>query len=45
MFFMKEGSRARIEKNVDEFGDSFARDLTVAELKTVRLEGSIGCLS
>lgn len=35
MFFTKEDSKASIEENVDEYGDSYARDVTVKELDEV----------
>ena len=36
MFFTTAESESRIEDAVDEYGDSFARDITVEELKEVR---------
>ena len=36
MFFTSAESESRIEGAVDEYGDSFARDITVDELKEVR---------
>ena len=36
MFFTATESESRIEGAVDKFGDSFARDITVDELKEVR---------
>ena len=36
MFFTTAESESRIEGAVDEYGDSFARDITVEELKEVR---------
>ena len=36
MFFTTSESESRIEGAVDEYGDSFARDITVEELKEVR---------
>jgi len=35
MFFTKAESETRIESAVDEYGDSFARDITVDELKSI----------
>lgn len=45
MFFTKEDSVDMIERNVDEYGDSFARDLSLDELRSLfdempKLEGS-----
>jgi len=45
MFFTKEDSRDMIEQNVDEYGDSFTRDLSLDELRSIfdempKLEGS-----
>ena len=37
MFFITAESESRVEGAVDEYGDSFARDITVDELKDVRL--------
>ena len=36
MFFTTMESESRIEGAIDEYGDSFARDVTVNELKEVR---------
>lgn len=36
MFFTTAESEARIGDAVDEYGDSFARDITIEELKEVR---------
>ncbi len=36
MFFTTAESESRVEGAVDEYGDSFARDITVDELKKVR---------
>ena len=33
MFFTAEESKSHIESAVDEYGDSFARDVTVNELR------------
>lgn len=33
---MREESKASIGENIDEYGDSYARDVTVDELKEVR---------
>ena len=35
LFFMAEGEREEYENNVDEFGDSYARDTSLEELKVV----------
>lgn len=35
MFFTREESKASIEENTDEYGDSYARDVTVEELEEV----------
>lgn len=35
MFFIREESKASIEENIDEYGDSYARDVTVEELNEV----------
>ena len=35
MFFTKETSKGMIDINVDEYGDSFARDTDVNELKNI----------
>ena len=37
MFFTTAQSETRIEGAVDEYGDSFARDITVEELKEARV--------
>lgn len=36
MFFTTAESETRVEDATDEYGDSFARDITVEELKEVR---------
>ena len=36
MFFTTKESESRIEGAIDQYGDSFARDVTVNELKEVR---------
>lgn len=36
MFFTAEDSESHIERAVDEYGDSFARDVTVDELREAR---------
>ena len=36
MFFATAESESRIEGAIDQYGDSFARDVTVNELKEVR---------
>lgn len=36
VFFMPEGKEEEVTANVDKFGDSYARDTTVDELKDVR---------
>lgn len=35
MFFTTEESKKEITKNVDHYGDSYARNLTIEELRTV----------
>lgn len=45
MFFTKEDSRDMVEQNVDEYGDSFARDFSLDELRSIfdempKLEGA-----
>lgn len=35
MFFTTAESESQIEGAIDEYGDSFARDITVGELKEV----------
>ncbi len=35
MFFIKEESKSMIESNIDEYGDSFARDVSLDELREV----------
>lgn len=35
MFFMKAESKSMIESNIDEYGDSFARDVSLDELREV----------
>ena len=37
MFFTTTESESRIEGAIDQYGDSFARDVTVNELKDVRI--------
>ena len=37
MFFTREESKASLEENIDEYGDSYVRDVTVEELKEVLL--------
>ena len=36
MFFIKDESKLVIESSIDEYGDSFARDVTIDELREVR---------
>lgn len=36
MFFVTEKSKFDIDQNVDKFGDSFARDVGLEELRQVR---------
>lgn len=36
MFFATEKSNFEVDQNVDKFGDSFARDVSVEELRKVR---------
>lgn len=36
MFFVNEKSKFDFDQNVDKFGDSFARDVNVEELRKVR---------
>ena len=36
MFFTKEESKATIQGSIDEYGDSFARDTGLDELREVR---------
>ena len=36
MFFTMPASEARTEGAIDEYGDSFARDITTKELQEVR---------
>lgn len=45
MFFTREDSKDLIEQNIDEYGDSFARDSSVDELRSIfdempKLEGA-----
>lgn len=35
MFFTKEDSKDMIDENVDEYGDSFARDISIDELRSI----------
>ena len=37
MFFTTTESECRIKGAIDQYGDSFARDVTVNELKEVRI--------
>ena len=37
MFFVNDKSKFSIDQNVDKFGDSFARDVSLEELRKVRL--------
>ena len=37
MFFTLDEDKEDIEHNVDKYGDSFARDVTIEELRTVSL--------
>lgn len=36
MFFTKDDSKERTQHTVDDYGDSFARDVSLMELKEVR---------
>ena len=36
MFFLKPDDQFQIEGNVDQYGDSYARDVTVGELEEAR---------
>lgn len=36
MFFMNDRSKLDVDQNVDEFGDSFARDIDIEELRKVK---------
>lgn len=38
MFFTKDDEKETIAQNVDPFGDSYARDTSVEELKEVCME-------
>lgn len=40
MFFIKEESQSMIESRIDQYGDSFTRDLNVDELKAVGFPGA-----
>jgi len=42
MFHVTQDSSTSVEENVDSFGDSYARDVTVAELKDVSIPCSQG---
>ena len=37
LFFVTEKSKSEVDQNVDKYGDSFARDVDVEELRTVRV--------
>lgn len=37
MFFTTEDSKQKLEDGIDEYGDSFARDVSINELQEVRL--------
>ena len=41
MFFTLDEDKEDIEHNADEYGDSYARDVTIEELQTVSLTTSL----